>query len=204
MSSLTDPDRRSRPHAPVGPRSRQRLSSASPLHLSVNRDEVRFSRSSTISRDSTLYSPGPSSPRFPTSTATKTIPELEESDSRSETVSSTPLTPDSQPITPASRATAPSRPITPTSRPATPASVEEDASYPPSPQPSHLAVRPVQKGPTLTAPPIKFEPASVAFKGIPLEAALCKSPLETQDSLKIIFNRDVQFERTPGHCFACH
>ena len=59
-------------------------------------------------------------------------------------------------------------------RPSTPASSPSQHSYSPSPSPvPSLSVKPVQKVPALTAPAVKFEPPSISFKGMPLEAALC-------------------------------
>ncbi|KAK7437370.1 hypothetical protein VKT23_018615 [Stygiomarasmius scandens] len=179
--------------APLGPRLRQQSSFGN--LLSLDGAASTSNRDSTISSNSrestsTLYSPPPSSPGLPTSSARNSAgpPEFEQ---KLTVITESPVQPDSSQSvqsgstndTPANSAfIAVPAPITsvPTSTAATesptPSPVPSSAPSPVNSTPppaSSPRTRVVSKQTTLLPPPqIKFEPMQIQWKGLPLEAAL--------------------------------
>lgn len=138
--------------SPMGPRLRQ-LSSTYALSAdtALVTNITRNSSGSALSRDSTLYTTSlPSSPTAsaapPEQPDTKSLAEFTEPD------------PSAQPL-----------PVSPS---------DERHDRLPSPAPvaeAPMMVKPVPKTVSLAAPPtLKFEPATVQWKSLPLEAALCE------------------------------
>ncbi|KAJ3842147.1 hypothetical protein F5878DRAFT_417857 [Lentinula raphanica] len=207
--------------APSGPRARQTTLPAlnSEEHFKLNgytthRDSV-LSKSSSRSRESSLYSPGPSSPSFPPPISPirpdydhepEPLPDIEER---------SPLTPETKPF-PASPSRTPSVLLHESSNPSFTSSPEpsrvpspslstrssfvhssvsasapstRSSLVPPSPAPSSVRAVSMPPSTLITAPPIKFETTQVEWKGLPLDSALWT--LDSQE-LQTIVSRAIR------------
>ncbi|KAJ3743761.1 hypothetical protein DFH05DRAFT_1497558 [Lentinula detonsa] len=202
--------------APSGPRARQQSTLSTFDFEDNNRNSGNaghrhstLSKSSSRSRESTLYSPGPSSPSFPPPSSPirpeydqEHLPDIEER---------SPLTPETKPPS-ASPSRTPSVVLHESSNPSFTSSPElsrvpspslssrssfvhsstpstRSSLAPSSPAPSSVRVVSMPPATLVSAPQVKFESAQVEWKGLPLDGALWT--LDSQE-LQTIVSRAIR------------
>ncbi|KAF5354571.1 hypothetical protein D9758_011171 [Tetrapyrgos nigripes] len=186
--------------APSGPRVRQQSSFTNLLSLDAISNH-RDSSATSSSRDSTLYSPGPSSPRIPTTPTRNSVEPPPPGETKLAVITESPTATSPPSPSPPPQFTQSSEPndtaptLTPSSRPTSREIPSRPPSRVPSPSPSPSPspvprARVVSKQTTVLPPPqIKFESTQIQWKGLPLEAALWT--LDSRD-LQVIVSRAIR------------
>ena len=173
--------------APQGPRTRQmstlNFENSLSKNGSLDHRNSTLSKTSSRSRESTLYSPGPSSPTFPPLGSPirsehdhQAISEIEEELAQEPVPSQSNGKPP-----PATPSRAPSVILHESPRlPFAPSPAQSRVPSPSPSIPSSFKASPAravakQSATLIPAPQIKFENIQIEWKGLPLEAALCES-----------------------------
>lgn len=196
--------------APQGPRTRQmstlNFENSLSKNDSLDHRNSTLSKTSSRSRESTLYSPGPSSPTFPPLGSPirsehdhQAISEIEEELAQEPVPSQSNGKPP-----PATPSRTPSVILHESPRlPFAPSPAQSRVPSPSPSIPSSLKASPArtvakQSATLIPAPQIKFENIQIEWKGLPLEAALCES-FEQNLSFGVLKHL-LQGHSTPKNC----